>query len=52
MQTKNTRINSIDILRGLVMAVMALDHVRDFFGDFKFQPTDLEHASTIMFTGG
>jgi uncharacterized membrane protein len=39
------RIVSIDILRGLVMAVMALDHTRDFFGTSGFNPRDvMEHA--------
>jgi uncharacterized membrane protein len=46
---KNSRVLCIDILRGIVMVIMALDHTRDFFSGFRFSPTDLSHASTPMF---
>ncbi len=45
------RITSIDLLRGSIMIIMALDHVRDYlFADsFFYDPLDLEKTSGILF---
>lgn len=43
------RNEAIDLLRGLVMVIMVLDHARDFWGGFTPNPNDLEVTTVALF---
>ena len=49
LQGTRARIESVDLVRGVIMVIMALDHTRDYFGMPGANPTDLATASTALF---
>lgn len=46
---RSSRLTSIDALRGLIIILMALDHVRDFFSSTPFRPDDIAQTSVLLF---
>ena len=43
------RLDHVDLLRGLVMVIMVLDHVRAYFTEARFDPTDLSRTEAALF---
>jgi uncharacterized membrane protein len=43
------RLDHVDLLRGLVMVIMVLDHVRAYFTEARFDPTDLARTDAALF---
>ncbi|MFG0330607.1 MAG: DUF1624 domain-containing protein [Phycisphaerales bacterium] len=49
VRSKSQRVESIDRLRGLVMVLMALDHVREYFGPTLFAPESIGETTPGWF---
>jgi uncharacterized membrane protein len=44
-----SRLDSVDLVRGIIMVLMVLDHTRDFFSNVRFDPADLSRTTPALF---
>ena len=49
MTVSIARLPSLDLVRGFVMVIMAIDHARDMLGAGHFDPTDLTQTWPALF---
>lgn len=49
VEVEKTRLDSVDLLRGLVMVIMALDHVRIYFNNSLINPEDIRNTYMALF---
>jgi uncharacterized membrane protein len=48
-ESSGRRATVVDVLRGLVMVLMPLDHTREFFTSYSANPLDPQHTTFLLY---